>query len=142
LPAAYAAPELFGRARARPGAYSDVYSLGLIFYEMLAGRPALPVDLLSESEAQRMALDFQPPPLDRPDLQRLPELVMQAISKDYRRRPQHMLAFARELQSQLPALPRERRQRRADWRLLAIGLSVVMAISLLLALALSLGSAG
>lgn len=141
VPPAYVAPEMLAQGHSRLGAFSDVYGLGLLLYEMLAGQPAYPADLRAKNEIYAAIAEAPPVPLERPDLRKLPEIAALAISKDYRRRPQHVVAFARELQASLPVLPREKQPRQVDWRLLAMGLTAAMAIALLLALAISLGSA-
>lgn len=137
-PPPYLAPELLSQTGARVGAFSDVYGLGLLLYEMLAGKSPFSANLSSIGKIYTAILNDQPEPLERPDLRNLPEIAGRAISKDPRRRPQHVIAFARELQANLPPLPREKRERRVNWRVVAISLSAAMAIALLLALALSL----
>lgn len=139
-PPAYLAPELLSQVGAKLGAFTDVYGLGMILYEMLAGSPVYPPGQRPDTEIYRDVLEAQPTPLERSDLRKFPDLAAQAISKDHRRRPQQVINFARELQANLPPLPREKQERRVNWRMVAIGLSAAMAITLLVALALSLGS--
>ena len=67
-------------------ARSDIYSLGVTFYEALAGRlPFPPSDTGSEYEVMKGHMELAPPPLleVRPDLPpALAELVMRALEKD------------------------------------------------------------
>jgi serine/threonine protein kinase len=136
---AYVAPELLGRSGSRYGAFTDVYGLGLILYEMLSGSAAYSFHLRMDSEIYDDVLHTPPAPLNRPDLKHLPDIVSRAISKDYRHRPSHVLALAQELQTMLPPVPREKQERRINWRAVAIVLGAVLAVTLLLALAVALG---
>jgi serine/threonine protein kinase len=136
---AYVAPELLGRSGSKYGAFTDVYGLGLLLYEMLSGSAAYSFRLRTDGEIHEDVLSTPPAPLNRPDLKVLPDIVNRAISKDYRHRPPHVLALAQELQTTLPPVPREKQERRINWRTVAVVLGAVLAVTLLLALALSLG---
>jgi serine/threonine protein kinase len=77
----YAAPELFGGARGDPSA--DYYSLGVMLYELLAGRLPLQADTFNDWALQHMQVE--PPPLRQvcpsvPD--DLDALVRAALIKD------------------------------------------------------------
>jgi len=140
VPSAYLAPELLSETARRFGAFTDVYGLGLIFYEMLAGRPAYDARLRSDAEVHQDILDLAPPTLERADLRNLPQIAGKAISRDYRLRPQNVIAFAKEIQANLPSVPKEKQPRRINWRTVAVVLSAAMAVTLLLVLALSLSA--
>ena len=80
-------------------ARSDIYSLGVVTYEMLTGRPPFhsdtPVGYL------RMHMQEEPPPFRvvKPDLPALPQLesvVLKALTKDRDLRYSSVLEFARE----------------------------------------------
>lgn len=100
---AYMAPEQL--AGAAPGAATDLYALGVLLFELLAGR--LPHEGRSMGELlQRVARDT-PPPLAslRPDLRPgLADLVDRLLAKSAALRPTGMTAVADALQRLLGGL--------------------------------------
>lgn len=76
---------------------SDLYSLGLIFYEMLVGEPAVQGDTTMGLIGQQLS----PEPLRLPSLRALPqsiqELILQATSKNISRRFQVADEFTRAI---------------------------------------------
>jgi len=136
---AYRAPELLQPGAGRVGAFSDVYGLGLILYEMLAGRPAHPFRLRAETEVAHDVLHSAPTAVNRPDLKNIPQMVDRAVSKDYRRRQPDVVTLARELQSNVSPVPKERKARQPDWSTIAVVLAAALAITLLLFLAATVG---
>lgn len=80
----YIAPEQLHDLPATPR--SDLYALGCLLYEMLAGEPVFAAT--SPAGLIRMHLDQAPPPLRRPDVPpHLESLVRQLLEKDPARRP-------------------------------------------------------
>ncbi|HSB90806.1 MAG TPA: protein kinase [Anaerolineales bacterium] len=80
---AYAAPEVLAGRGVAVGPASDTYSLGLILYEMLAGRPAFEPYLKRDDQVRRVvAQNPSPPAIDRPELEAsgVVKMVSKAIS--------------------------------------------------------------
>ena len=95
---AYLSPEQFRGEE--PDLRSDLYSLGIIAYEMLAGRP--PFGGKSPTELSRQHLAEKPRPLQplNPEVNALLEAaVLRALEKDPQRRQQRASEFKRELMS-------------------------------------------
>src|SRR5712691_4676854 len=105
LTPAYASPEQIRGERV--GVRTDVYSLGVILYELLAGR--LPFDLSSctSAEAELRILNQEP---ERPSsVADLDVLCLTAIHKDLERRYQSVEALIRDLDHYLKGEPLDAR---------------------------------
>jgi serine/threonine-protein kinase len=130
---AYTAPELLSPNGAI-GHNADVYGLGLIFYEMLAGHSAYDYRLHRASELRQVIAQTSPAPLNRTDLSdEIHQIVVQAIDKAPSHRQQDVRAFAKMLRVKFGEVPAEKK-RRVDRRIFAVvvfvGLAVVIAIML------------
>lgn len=132
---AYTAPELIsGRGPFSPA--TDVYGLGLILFQMLAGKPAFDAGLRKAEQIYENIRKGVSRKTGRRDLKNLPEIAEKAVQPDYRQRQPDVIAFAHQLQENLPTLPREKKPFHINWRAVAIVIGSALAISLLLLLAI------
>jgi serine/threonine protein kinase len=93
----YMAPEQIGASASDLGPACDIYSLGVVLYEMLAGRPPFQG---KTREVLQAILTQEPPPLTRivPNLSGAVErFCVRALAKDPHGRPGSMEVFAEEL---------------------------------------------
>ncbi len=100
---AYMAPEMINEEP--PSVQSDIYSLGVTMYELLAGR--LPFQATNSVAMINKILNDEPTPLKsiRPDLpEKLVEIVEKAMAKDAAQRYPAWYAMARELAETFPQL--------------------------------------
>jgi hypothetical protein len=134
---AYTAPEIADR-RGGVGPGTDVYGLGLLLYEMLSGRPAYEYHLRKDEAVVRSVREGEFKPTGRIDLSSIPEITEKAIEPQYHRRIQDVPSLVGALQPNFPVIPAERKSFRVNWQVVFIVLGSLLAISLLLAMALSL----
>ncbi|MXV07318.1 MULTISPECIES: serine/threonine-protein kinase [unclassified Xanthomonas] len=101
---------------------SDLYALGLILYEMLAGQVPFAGGTLSETLAQRMLRE--PPPVDRLRAD-VPGWLVRLLQRLLRPQPRDRLQHAGEVIVAIERrqLPRDRRR----WRRVGLGLAATLA---------------
>lgn len=109
---AYTPPEVVA-GTPPPTRASDVYALGLLLYEMLAGHPAFHYAQRRDEDVRRDVVQGIPVPLERTDLAKeIHEIVQQAIhlTPDYRQ--QDIRVFAKQLRQLFGEVPAERKPKR------------------------------
>src|SRR5262249_44881770 len=90
---AYMAPEQFASSKVGPAA--DIYSLGMVLYELVTGASAFPTDSLPELIRAQLQEPPPPPRQHRPDLPAFAEAaILRAIEKNPDRRFANAGAFA------------------------------------------------
>ncbi len=130
---AYAAPEQIRGSRV--GIQSDVYSLGMILYELLAGAPPFDLSNLSTSQAEAVLLEQEPakpstkarqgsadgdstsPAVSKAAWADLDVLCLTAIHKDMARRYRSVEALIRDIDHYLQGAPLEARPDSARYRM-------------------------
>lgn len=133
---AYTAPEILnGRGSVSPA--TDVYGLGMLLYEMLAGRPAYPYHLQRDRFVYQDVLVGSYSATGRIDLKQIPQIAEKAIAPKPEARFTNVPQFAQALASMLPSIPAEKKSRTVNWRLVFIVVGALLAISLVLGLALA-----
>ncbi len=130
-PPAYTAPELIS-IDGKIGPATDVYGLGMLLYEMLAGHPAYPAGQLKDDEIYANVRRGQVALTNRKDLKNMPDLAEKSIGRHYNLRPADVVQFATQLRAGLPPLPKEKKGFKINWRSVGIVLGALLAISLIL----------
>jgi serine/threonine protein kinase len=133
---AYTAPEIANKS-SPVGPATDVYGLGMLLYEMLAGRPAYEYHIKKDISVLKAVMGGEFKPSGRIDLKNIPGIAEKAISRDYSLRFPDVLAFMRALQANVPRIPGERKSFQINWKIVFIILGSLLAISLLLMLAVN-----
>lgn len=108
---AYIAPEQTGRMTRGVDHRSDLYALGCVFYQMLAGRPPFTADSAAGLLHAHLARMPEPPTQVRPDVPRaLSDVVMRLLAKTPEQRYQSAQALQADLlraRTELDAVPED-----------------------------------
>ena len=128
---AYTPPELLaGDGQVTYAA--DVYGLGLVLYEMLAGHPAFRFKQRREDEVRQMVIQGLPEPLERTDLsEEIHGFAHQAVDRMPERRQQDVRLFAKTLRTMFGEVPAERRGPR--WRRIALVAIIILVLVIVVA---------
>lgn len=105
---AYTAPEVF--TNGGPTLAADSYSLGIIYYEMLAGHPAYQAKMLRDGQLREDVIESRkPPPVARPELEQsgVAAILERAVAPT--NRYENVLEFSGALTEVYSSPPRERR---------------------------------
>ncbi len=136
VPFAYQPPEVIQNGRIISAPTTDVYGLGVILYELLAGQPAYTFKQHTDADIKHTVLHEQPVPINRFDLIGVPEIANQATHKDYRQRYPEVTILLSQLLNYFSAIPEEKQSRRINWQTVTIVAGVLVALHLLVWLAL------
>jgi serine/threonine protein kinase len=95
----YMSPEQVTGGDVEIDARADVYSAGLIFYEMLTGKPAFDGKTVLDIFQKRLTENPIPPQTHRPEIpEALSALVLSSIERDRKKRIQSASEFANRLE--------------------------------------------
>ena len=135
----YSTPDTIDKTQQATAA-SDVYGIGVMLYEMLAGHPLHEFTLHRDSEIREAVRTHKPPALMRRDLpDRVHTVIEQAISKNMQERYQDMGAFLKDLHLLFGDVPKEKKRTPSDQRLLIAVTVGAIALTGLILLAAWLG---
>jgi serine/threonine protein kinase len=119
---------------------SDVYGLGLLLYEMLAGQPVYEHRLERDSQVREAVRHYNPPPLTRSDLpDEVHAAVERALNKSPRSRYPDVPTFAAELQRFFGKVPAEKTRPPGNRRLVIAAALAALLLSILILLAAYFG---
>ncbi len=134
---AYTAPEILKKEN-RISWSADVYGIGLLMYEMLAGRPTYEYHLIKEDVVANEVKAGHFKPTGRIDLKDIPAIVEKAVNVQPQARYADVSSFVQALNPYFPRIPAEKKSRGINWKLVFIVLAALLAISLILSFALAL----
>lgn len=134
---AYMAPELM-ESGARLSEASDVYGLGVLFYEMLNGTPAYPYRLRADAEIRADIRHNGIPPVDRRDIPQaanVQALLTRATERNPAARQKTVVEFGKQIVDIFGAVPQPKRsriKRLSEWSMPVVVGSVIFVLMLIL----------
>lgn len=134
IPASYIVPELLTPSGEISQA-SDVYGLGIMLYEMLAGQPAFEYRLRKDADIREAVRKLTPEPLNRrdlPDPTQTYAIVTQAIDKTPARRQQSVGELGQQLVGLFGNIPPKKRSRIGSLTELSIPVVILIVVVVLL----------
>jgi serine/threonine protein kinase len=111
VPPAYLAPELLGTGAeaARAGVQTDVYSLGLVLYEMLVGKPVFASALTNDLQAAEAVRRDQRVPMSRvEDVSPVAEIALRAAAARVEDRPATAADVVEDLTAVFGEIPKKK----------------------------------
>jgi len=130
---AYMAPEQLQGGEATPA--TDIYALGLVMYEMVAGKRPFPDHPLGGGPYQRLTQPPQPPRALVPDLDpRWDEAILRCLEIDPRKRFDSALDVVAALKTQTPDSPALTTWLRQHRVAVTVGLLILVSLTLLAAI--------
>lgn len=141
VPPAYMAPEL---VEAQPGQIlpdyrTEVYGLGIVFYELLVGQPAFPFKLRSDNEVLQAVTHGKAVPMNRiEDVRSSAQIALQACNLDPTDRQKSAYELAQQLRSVFRDVPPPKRSARPSLNTLFLLVIALLIIVFLIVLVISL----
>jgi serine/threonine protein kinase len=114
---------------------SDVYGLGILLYEMLAGHPAFEYQRKRHDQVREAVRSHRPAGIMRTDLpEAIHKVVDRAIDKSPHERHEHIASFAEDLHRYFGQVPVEKKRRTALQTLVLVAIILVAVLSLVVLL--------
>ena len=140
VPPAYLAPELINRRQSPNNEVTDVYGLGLILYEMLAGKPFITAKFRNEATVRTAVGQGQSINLHRTDLKSdVVDLTRQALNSNPARRPKSIKEIESGLVQLFGKVPQPKQRRWPSLSTILVVVSALLAVAMVIALALQPG---
>lgn len=137
---AYTAPEIVS-GHDGIGPATDVYGLGMLLYEMLAGHPAYEYHLKKDDAVIKQVMLGKFKSTSRIDLKGIPDIAEKAISLQSKRRFADVIEFANALKPNLSIRPVESKSfnwRKINWRnILIVSVLVILVVMLIVIIYMS-----
>ncbi len=119
----YLAPEVVQERKPQPDEKADLYALGILYYELVCGRPPFQGPDPKKTLRQHLEAVIPPPPDGVTIPAAVAELILRVTAKDPARRPQSMTDFVARLQQVAAAAEAPAAPQRSDLDSLETGTS-------------------